>query len=459
MKTFFRIPMVVIALTVLVPDLFAQVEIKGAGSTSATVTFLTKNSNSDTSLLVRDDGRIGIGTSSPTTKLDVNGLVYARNGIQFPDGTIQLSGFPGSTMIPRVFTVAASGANFTTITAAINACSAPTPTNQFQVWVLPGVYVETVNCKKYVHLKGCGKYSTTINGTLNGADSCVIEDFYITKGVVCNGTSPTILHNIITNQSNDLKDGIKVYNTGDPWIKENEILDCKGWGITIIHFGTDPWVIANKILRNTGGGIRCEHSSPTISNNIIDHNSNFGIYMIGAIGSPTEPTIDDNVIGHTDYSTSGIGIYMIGYAEPRIIANDIYLNSCGIAIYESTQPSIIGNNINYNNQAGIRCFSHGASKRVIITGNHIHSSAHQGTSMIAGIWISICNPIISFNNITQNDNSKPPTLPDIDYSSCVLPITNFPTINANVYDIITRSAAGNAQGNFNTNSNGLVIGP
>lgn len=113
--------MIVIALTVLFPDLFAQVEIKGAGSTSATVTFLTKNSNSDTSLLVRDDGRIGIGTSSPTTKLDVNGLVYARNGIQFPDGTIQLSGFPGTTMIPRVFTVAASGANFTTITAAINA--------------------------------------------------------------------------------------------------------------------------------------------------------------------------------------------------------------------------------------------------------------------------------------------------------------------------------------------------
>ena len=79
--------------------------------------------------------------------------------------------------------------------------------------------------------------------------------------------------------------------------------------------------------------------------------------------------------------------------------------------------------------------------------------------MIAGIWVSNCNPIISFNNITQNDNSQPPTLPDIDYSPCVLPITNFPTINSNVYDIIIRSAAGAAQGNFNTNSNGLVVGP
>ena len=48
---------------------YSQLEVKGTGTTSVTNTFITKNGNSDTSMLIRDDGRVGIGTTTPTQKL------------------------------------------------------------------------------------------------------------------------------------------------------------------------------------------------------------------------------------------------------------------------------------------------------------------------------------------------------------------------------------------------------
>ena len=43
----------------------AQTEVKGSGNTSATITLITTNSDSDTSVVVLDDGNVGIGTKTP----------------------------------------------------------------------------------------------------------------------------------------------------------------------------------------------------------------------------------------------------------------------------------------------------------------------------------------------------------------------------------------------------------
>jgi parallel beta-helix repeat protein len=435
---------------------FAQVEVKGTGTTGATKTFETKNNNNVSSMFIRDDGNIGIKTTTPGYPLDVNGIIRTNAGIKFPDSSYLTSARSGN-----VFTVSPAGGDFTTITAALNATGPAVAGNVWLIRVMPGVYNENVTCKQYVHLGGAGKYVTTINGTVTAANFCVIEDFYITQGIQCIGTSPTIMHNRITNMVTS-GDGILVTLGGKPWIKENEISNCLGWGISSFDAGSDFWAIGNKIISNGtvggvgsgGGGIFCNKNSPTISNNTIDYNHWFGIEMLGVIGFPTEPTVDDNVIGHTDENTGGIGIYMSGYAEPRIISNDIYVNDVGIFVNQVTQPSIIGNDINYNRTYGIYCNSQGATKRVVITGNHIHSSARVAGG--AGIKVFNANPMITLNNITQNDPNL--QFPDIDYSTCAQGQANNPMISLNVYDIILRSATG-ASGNFNVTSNGLMIAP
>lgn len=573
-------------------SLYSQVEVKGSGSTSATNTFITKNSSNDTSLLVRDDGFIGLGTTSPGARLDifgrglnnlllsvrndiaspadssifisprgnlgigistpgaykvksllgshafanqlevwsndpaigtsrllgdigdfgglngylnlyqngvlgiqlrtggasyftsgpvgigtttpatpleVNGLIYSSaGGYQFPDGTIQTTAAAGGGVAyANVFTVAQSGGDFTSIVNALAACVSPSPSNRYLIRVMPGTYNEPtpVFCKKFVDMSGSGKYSSVINQRVIGADSCVIENFYIAQGISCVGTSPFILHNIITNQSADQSEGIYVISLGPdsiakPWIKENEIVDCLGFGITCSQPGTDAWILANKILRNNGGGIDIFDCAGTISNNIIDSNMMVGINIFGNEGFGADPTIDDNVISHTGYQQGGFGIYMDGYCEPRIGYNDIYVNECGICVgavgggpNTFAQPSIVANNINYNYEAGIRCFSNGLNKPTVITGNHIHSNCPGGMSGAnpAGIWIDCSNVVVASNVVINNDRSGG-AQPDIFY---VIP--NIPVISNNIVDIINSGSG--AAGQYNSTSLGLPIAP
>jgi hypothetical protein len=59
---------------------FSQIEVKGSGNTGSTFTFISKNSNSDTSLVIRDDGKIGIGITQPLVELEINGQIKITGG-------------------------------------------------------------------------------------------------------------------------------------------------------------------------------------------------------------------------------------------------------------------------------------------------------------------------------------------------------------------------------------------
>lgn len=457
----------------LTNSVYAQTEIKGSGTSSTTHSLISTNSNSpvDTLMVVRDDGNVGIGTTSPNSKLEVSGLIHSTTGgIKFPDNSVQTTAATGgSVAYQNVITVAQAGGDFNAINAAISSLPLPLSAgNAYHIRVMPGIYAETFTLPQYVHLKGAGKHTTFIQGSVTMSDTCVIEDFNIEGGIVCDGTSPTILHNIITSGADNMN-GIWVYNQGRPWIKENEIIDCAAWGILTQNFGSDPWIIANKILRNNSGGIKCEDTSPLISNNYIHLNNAHGIFLVGGDGTPAEPTIDDNVISGTSEQLGGIGIYMTNYAEPRIIANDIYICEYGIWIdSEFPQPSIIGNDINYNHDCGIYCAAVGSTKPVVIKSNHIHSNGNPGSGQPAGIWVTVStgqgSPIITHNNIHNNphDPAQPPNLMgwDINYSACSVPIN----ISLNVFDNITNVSSANppiatANGNYNVTSAGGMINP
>ena len=49
----------------------ARLHVRGSGTTSATNTLRIDNANASASLVVRDDGRVGVGTSSPSRELTV----------------------------------------------------------------------------------------------------------------------------------------------------------------------------------------------------------------------------------------------------------------------------------------------------------------------------------------------------------------------------------------------------
>jgi len=448
-----------------ITTVFSQVEVKGTDSTSATMTWFTSNAKTspDTTMVVLDDGNVGIGTTTPSKKLEVNGIVYSTNGgVQFPDGSIQTSAYTGP--YKNVFTVSPSGGDFPTISMALSACVTPSPTNTYLIRVMPGIYPEPggVNCLPYVHLKGAGKYTTVISGgPVFCADNSTLEGFKIEQGVQCMGVSPTIIHNIIMN-INETGHGIEIGSGGEgnakPWIIENEIMDCYGWGIYNHDSGSDPWILGNKIFRNSLGGVLADGTSPIINNNYFINNNHYAIKLVGFEFEPPNPVVTDNVIDTTDYSSAGIGILMESDMEASIIGNNIHHCEWGIWINDSAQPSIISNNISYNYEAGIVCNSDGYSKPVVIKSNHIHSNVNIGaSSQMTGIYILSSSPIITHNNIHNNPLPQGPGS-DIDYSSCAG--TDAPMISLNVFDVIIKNGPpSTATGLYNVTSIGGNITP
>jgi hypothetical protein len=61
--------------------------VKGSGTTSGSTTVLIQNSATTTTLIINDAGNIGIGTSSPQAKLDVNGTMLLGSLSGDPSGS------------------------------------------------------------------------------------------------------------------------------------------------------------------------------------------------------------------------------------------------------------------------------------------------------------------------------------------------------------------------------------
>ncbi len=399
--------------------------------------------------------------------------------IQFTSGDFQ--GYDGSAWksfvdlgvnYANVVTVAQSGGDFTTIQSGISGCTTTSPSNPCLVRVMPGSYLEPViTVPNNVHLVGSGRYTTFVIGQILPADSCLIEGFFISDGIVCMGTSPKITSNHIQNMSGAGIVVNGVTQSSRPWIENNRINNCVDYGIRCsggnnVSSAANPWIIQNRIDSNLTGGIICtENAWPTISNNEITHNFLSGIVLMGST-FPSEPTITDNVIAHTiDVGgTPGVGIRLSNLAEPRIMLNDIYGNKIGISVLSVSQPSILSNNINYNDSIGIYCTSPGAGvKKVVIQSNHIHSNGvfgievkNPGDPVVShnqisyhqiGVNVGQTTPFIYQNSIVNN------FILDIQYTV----IGPFPIISTNIYDNI--APGGLAGGIYNSTSAGGAIGP
>ena len=77
-------------------EVSGSTRIKGSGATSATTALRVENTNASASLVVRDDGSVGIGTTSPTNTLHVA-------------GTTRLSGSYNTATSGSILTIEGSG--------------------------------------------------------------------------------------------------------------------------------------------------------------------------------------------------------------------------------------------------------------------------------------------------------------------------------------------------------------
>jgi len=307
-------------------------------------------------------GNVGIGTFTPSTKLDVNGTVnatgYSGNGSgltnvtasSVADGSItdaKISGTISAAKLDlstvqkkygKVAVVAKSGGDYsdpvTAMAGVATWCGTPSASNPCLLKIMPGLYdlgSETLVMQSYVDIEGAGEIATTItssvnsmpapyNGTVNGANNAEIRLLTINNtattgscaGMYNNSRSPRI-SNVTANAvgvGGSSHHGM--YNTSNSSpIMTNITATASGAG-------------NNYGINNTGS------SSPTMTNvtaSARGADMNYGVANLGSSGP-----VMNNIIASASGGTSNIGVYNVHSSSPRL-SNVIASGTGGIGGY------------------------------------------------------------------------------------------------------------------------------
>lgn len=220
------------------------------------------------------------------------------------------------------------------------------------ILVAPGTYYEHITWPNTQGIKLLGEFGpdttiidaagalrcVTINHSVDS--STVISGFTIRNGNMTNGggiscvdASPSITHNIITN--NSFGGGIWI-DSGDPIITDNVISHNTGGDGGGIYCGlfTNPRILNNLIEHNSatsgygsGGGICTIDAHPIIEGNTIRHNEAYaggGIYTFKTYAEIRYNTITNNTAEYGD----GIRLYQ---SDATVNYNDIFDNGYGVS--------------------------------------------------------------------------------------------------------------------------------
>lgn len=118
-----------------------------------------------------------------TSVTDTDTTYTAGDGLALSGTEFSMEG----TSYQNVIIVAKSGGDYATIGDAVDSISGNTSTNQFVIWVAPGVYEERVDLPDYVHLVGASrdavkvKYlsTTLLNGVVNLGVGSLLENLSV----------------------------------------------------------------------------------------------------------------------------------------------------------------------------------------------------------------------------------------------------------------------------------------
>lgn len=179
-----------------------------------------------------------------------------------------------------VLTVAQSGAQYTTITAALNSITDNSASIRYLIKVGPGTYTETVTMKQFVDIEGSGEMTTKITfagspststGTLIGASNAELRFLTVENtggntnatAIYNSGASPSLLHVTATAAGGSRNFG--VYNTNSSPNINNATISVSG-GSTALTYA-----VVN------------DNSSPTISGSTISSGGNPLASRVGVV--------------------------------------------------------------------------------------------------------------------------------------------------------------------------------
>ncbi len=256
------------------------------------------------------------------------------------------------------------------------------------------------------------------------------ETAYYGGGIfITNGSSPTVMNNLVTKNIAERGGGIMVYKSS-PYISNNKVNDNTsiggGGGIFIAH-SFNVIITANEIAKNiaerSGGGIAVSGQGDgpllfegnTINGNRAQNGAGFSIF-------DANPEIDNNQVINNIAHQAGGGYYIFK-ASPVIKGNDINDNRSesrggGIFILLDSSPLIEDNLIVGNESSemggGIVVFSK-SDPRIennLISDNH----SRYGGGMVI---IEESSPAVADNEITGNSSERSGAGIYVHESSCV----------------------------------------
>ncbi|MCB0646971.1 MAG: type VI secretion system tube protein Hcp [Saprospiraceae bacterium] len=162
---------------------------------------------------------VGIGTSDPSEKLQVNGMIYtSQGGIKFPDNTVQTTAAFNNTGVnqqagPIIMTISGPGMDFKGNVNAYGLLNGINLIDQYEVMTRPvsstqgGVTLGKTELKEYTIRKSIDNTSTAFfKAMANGTQLSEVYIYYIKPGLLSNTNANRLIQAVffsdvfVTNQ-------------------------------------------------------------------------------------------------------------------------------------------------------------------------------------------------------------------------------------------------------------------
>lgn len=264
--------------------------------------------------------------------------------------------------------------------------------------------------------KGEGPNAVLAGFTIVNGSGRYLEDSYRGGGIFIKDSSPTIICNVIMNNSADSGQGI--YAIGDvssPTIIENTIVESIGNGWAAVNISGHNLTFENNVVANNpSSGMYLSVLKSTIRGNTIENNRGPGLWIRSKYGS----LLADNVVeGNTIRNNGSFGIWCDRYSTVTLKDNCIQGNRRAILIEWPESTDVVGNIISGNvpvqgkiggtDGAGIYIENPQRDAPIRILGNTIENNiGGNGGGIYVTIFHTSRESLVISQNIISNNTAQ-----------------------------------------------------